>query len=752
MTARFMPPSFCFTAEGEILVARGDRNVQRWDGLLSALKDAGVPVPPTGVAVAGSSTGTITGARFAYQRWLDSRGNVSNLSPVSSVATLGSSKAVSGATNASPIVITATAHGFSDGNTVLIEGCIGNTAANGLWVIGSATTDTFALVGSSGNGVYASGGTAYRGVGQVDYTSVDAPTDARVTKRQILRNKLGDVQTFYVDVESTNLNDTSFSSTNADSALTTAVPLIDAQGNDLSVERYAEPPNWKRFIVQHKARTWLCGQWEYREGSVAVTNSSTSVTGIGTNFTSAMVGWYLVVDGATTSYQVTGISGQTLTIASYGGTTNPYAKYALVPPLLNTEGGAERRTIYFSEAGRPESFHLGYALTLPEDRAAGDITGLVSYNNTLYVMCDRVIKRVAFSVRPQEDAIVSTSLYRGAVNHRVTVEADGVLYVMDRRGIYKFGGNYDEDISKPIRPLFDGTADGYRINWRDTRYFHAAHFEEDHTIKWFCVLGGGKYPKHAICYHYRQQRWWLEEYSLPILSNCVGELGGRQVVFLGTSARRVLAANQGSLDGIAASASGTLRGTVTGSDLLSLTDSSAQFHTTKLVGLPVRIVSGTGAGQERIIVVATATKLTVKTEWTIKPDTTSVYQIGGFGWTYRTGRFRWIPSEQQSARTLQVVFEPTDDASRMAACLYRDSETSPLTFGRDYVSNGVTVVSGEPDIAFDTTGDEGYATQDITSTKGHRVHGRARVSVELSGTPNSERQKVYGLTVEGAVK
>lgn len=72
----------------------------------------------------------------------------------------GASIAITGATNASPIVITANAHGLANGDTVLIGGVGGNTAANGVWQASSVTTNTFRLTGSTGNGAYTSGGTA----------------------------------------------------------------------------------------------------------------------------------------------------------------------------------------------------------------------------------------------------------------------------------------------------------------------------------------------------------------------------------------------------------------------------------------------------------------------------------------------------------------------------------------------------------------------------------------------------------------
>lgn len=68
--------------------------------------------------------------------------------------------AISAATNASPIVITATSHGFSTNDVVTVSGVAGNTAANGTWQITVSDANTFSLNNSSGNAAYTSGGLA----------------------------------------------------------------------------------------------------------------------------------------------------------------------------------------------------------------------------------------------------------------------------------------------------------------------------------------------------------------------------------------------------------------------------------------------------------------------------------------------------------------------------------------------------------------------------------------------------------------
>lgn len=71
------------------------------------------------------------------------------------------SHTVTGATNASPIVITTSAgHNLTTGQTIKIRLATGNTAANGTWVITVTGANTFSLNGSTGNGVYAGSGLA----------------------------------------------------------------------------------------------------------------------------------------------------------------------------------------------------------------------------------------------------------------------------------------------------------------------------------------------------------------------------------------------------------------------------------------------------------------------------------------------------------------------------------------------------------------------------------------------------------------
>jgi hypothetical protein len=67
--------------------------------------------------------------------------------------------AITGASNANPIVITSNNHGLATGQGVFIRGVTGNTAANGIAIITVVDANNFSLNGKTGNGAYGGGGT-----------------------------------------------------------------------------------------------------------------------------------------------------------------------------------------------------------------------------------------------------------------------------------------------------------------------------------------------------------------------------------------------------------------------------------------------------------------------------------------------------------------------------------------------------------------------------------------------------------------
>lgn len=70
-------------------------------------------------------------------------------------------------------------------------------------------------------------------------------------------------------------------------------------------------------------------------------------------------------------------------------------------------------------------------------------------------------------------------------------------------------------------------------------------------------------------------------------------------------------------------------GTATAGGASTLTDGTQTWSTNQWTNFQVRVTSGTGAGQVRTIASNTGTALTVSPSWTVNPDATSGYEIGG---------------------------------------------------------------------------------------------------------------------------
>jgi hypothetical protein len=81
----------------------------------------------------------------------------------------GSAKTITGATAADPVVVTAVAHGYSNGDDVFISGVVGMTEINGRWFkVANETTDTFELRTIHGADVDGTDYTAYASGGEAD--------------------------------------------------------------------------------------------------------------------------------------------------------------------------------------------------------------------------------------------------------------------------------------------------------------------------------------------------------------------------------------------------------------------------------------------------------------------------------------------------------------------------------------------------------------------------------------------------------
>lgn len=99
----------------------------------------------------------------------------------------GGSGSITGATAASPCVITSNGHGLENGQYVFISGIVGIYGVNGkLWKVANKAANTFQLEGSTSTGTYSSGGTWYKGCIVAEMTN--ATPAAVIAPLVVLRN------------------------------------------------------------------------------------------------------------------------------------------------------------------------------------------------------------------------------------------------------------------------------------------------------------------------------------------------------------------------------------------------------------------------------------------------------------------------------------------------------------------------------------------------------------------------------------
>lgn len=750
-----MPNSFSESAEGLLLIADGVGSMLRWDGRSSFAEPAGVAGPTTAPVMAASLVGSIVGTYKAYVRYVDSYGNISNLSPVSAeLAVNGTSGGVTGASNAVPIVITSAAHGLSNGATVKVQDIEGNEAANGTWTITVVDADSFSLDNSVGDGAYRGAGTWYRGVGLITYTAIEVPSDPTIVTRQILRNTDGQLRTFYIDVETTDLLVSTFTSTKTDDELIDSepVPLLDDAGDDLAVARYTPPPNDRKAIANMLGRMFGVGEVRYAQGAVVVTFGSTGFTGIGTEFTEALEGRYLTIDGAPKPYLISSINvaAQTGVLSeAYLGPTDPYSPYSI------RIAASRRRAVDYSEAFLAEAWPPTNSLEVEADSQADDLTGLMRHGSFLYVLQRSRMRRLTFQNDPSPvsgDGGIFLAADRGCVNFRCYWIVEDVARLLDTIGVHEFLGNDDRSISDAIRPLFTAKGDGtFKIQWQHAENFHAVYDPGTQIMRWFVCLDGGRYPRHAVALDHNQRRWWIEEYYRPVASSCLGKLNGQDQVYLGTNAAQVLALGAGELDGPDPDA-GTTRGNPTSVGLTWLADSAASFAT-DLVNAPVHITDGPGRGQWRTIVSVAGGVLSLDRPWLELPTTASTYQVGGIAWAWKSSTFRWTPTEAAAPRRVIVVAERTENAATASVRLYSDRSKIADVWGRDVGSragDGVKTTAGEEFVDLDLSREGGYFQFPFPASAPRHASRKRFVEVELFGVKSRDPQTYYECTLDGA--
>lgn len=592
-----------------------------------------------------------------------------------------------------------------------------------------------------------------------DIAAVAQPS--QVVRRQILRNAAGSFLIFYVDIDTTDLQTTSFTSTKDDDALRTsvAVNFFDPTLTLNTVNFHNPPPNDKPLISYYQNRLWQYGEATYQEGMIQVVNNSTTVTGVGTEWTEALEDRVLFVDKAEKFYRIDTVDTeeQTLELVDvYVGATDKFATYSI-------QSETDRRYLLcYSEALQPDSWRPFQGIKIASsDDLDDEGTALISTQSFLYCAQRRHIYRVTFFQEPTIDGGVFLAARRGCINNRCWLNVDGHVYMLDDRGIYRFDGNDSTDeLSNPIQDLFyfDRPEGELRLNWSSSKHWHAHHDRNDATMRWFVGLAGTRYPRHAICYNYGNPQWWIEEYPYPVVDSALLK-GVNPIPLTAGKADTVYAVGIGTLDNV--QGSGDTYGDVDAVTLNTLTVPVEFLLPTPSVGTPIGIVSGRGKGQTRIIASVSGQVLTLTHPWSILPHTSdqddpSSFRLGAIPWSWRSQWSKWNPGEIQQTRRITATFQPADENSTMDMRIFEDYALDPTENTIDWPinpsgSSGVTTKKGDPDAIVDLSIPKGFAYMTLDDLKEYNEWRRDVISVEVRGFSGDEAVRIFQIDIEGAI-
>jgi hypothetical protein len=168
-----------------------------------------------------------------------------------------------------------------------------------------------------------------------------------------------------------------------------------------------------------------------------------------------------------------------------------------------------------------------------------------------------------------------------------------------------------------------------------------------------------------------------------------------------------------------------------------------------------------GKGQKRFVVSVSGTTLNVDNPWLQRPDVTSVYQIGGIPWVYRSRWFEFPQADTLQNRSLELNYEPTVMPATMDVKLRYDFQ--PPTVWKNPMTSaggsGVRVDADKPDLVVDLVikPDDPVSVKGLANKQlpGHRENsfssGRQHfVQIEMAGVSNQDPQAIYTVAYVGA--
>lgn len=463
----------------------------------------------------------------------------------------------------------------------------------------------------------------------------DSALQTGIDQAEAYRSVSGGTALFYDSRKAYSGSAITMDLTIADSALGSTLPTTN------------NTPTTRPYLLSFGDQMHSAGSKTYGTGTIGVTNAGTTVTGTGTAWTKGMVGMRFNRTGdGSKFYTITAVSvsGQTLTIAAYAGTTVASgASYTISVDPLRTDWS------HINSSGTilPESWPTDNYDILYGGQDNEKITGLGKVNDQKLIFTN-------LSTWSTRKSTANTYTRRillpgvGLMNYRTIAndpELGDVFWQDQNAQIRRSGGSSTTtyNLSKHfIANILDGTHTGIhrnlRVNTAKYSYGHAIFYGFKNWYMLFQPLGTDTYSTGIFVCDIDTNPTGAKEVPSPwmlwtgltaVCSGMLQDANKNLRPYFADDLGYIWLLDSGTNDGVP---SGTTTGTITTISSTVLTDSAATFYTTNdgLKGVRVRTYDATTGELENDIVVAsnTATALTVAA-WTTTPTVGDTYVVGG---------------------------------------------------------------------------------------------------------------------------